>query len=98
MDTNNLILISVDDHIIEPPDLFERHLSPAFAGRAPKIVNIPRPLFNGRTGREPRYHLNLSQAADWTYMGEPLAPLKGYPGVMWERPRRKKRREMEGMF
>jgi hypothetical protein len=31
-------------------------------------------------------------------MGEPLAPLKGYPGMMWERPRRKKRREPDGMF
>ena len=31
--------------------------------RAPKIVNIPRPLFAGRTGREPRYHLALGETA-----------------------------------
>jgi hypothetical protein len=66
--------------------------------RAPKIINIPRALFSGRTGREPRYHTSLAEAADWTYMGETLAPLKGYPGVMWERPRRKKRREIDPMF
>ncbi len=56
--------------------------------RAPKMVNIPRALFAERTGREPRYHLNLSEAADWTWQGEALTPLKGYPGVMWRRPRK----------
>jgi hypothetical protein len=27
LDTNDFILISVDDHIIEPPDLFVHHLA-----------------------------------------------------------------------
>jgi hypothetical protein len=66
--------------------------------RSPKMVNVPRALFDTRTGREPRYHMNLGQQADWTYMGEPLAPLKGYPGVMWERPRKKKRQPPDPMF
>jgi hypothetical protein len=66
--------------------------------RSPQMVNIPRALFTERTGREPRYHMSLHEQAEWTYLGEPLAPLKGYPGVMWERPRRKKRREAEGMI
>jgi hypothetical protein len=66
--------------------------------RAPKMINIPRALFVERTGREPRYHVGLSQAADWTWMGEALAPLKGYPGVMWERPRKKKRTARDAMF
>jgi hypothetical protein len=68
------------------PLLYER-------SRSPTMVNVPRALFTERTGREPRYHMHLPEAADWTYLGEPLAPLKGYPGVMWERPRRKKRKE-----
>ena len=73
------------------PVLYERP-------RSPKMVNIPRSLFAQRTGREPRYHMFLSEAADWTYLGEPLqAALKGYPGVMWERPKRRKKRP-EGMF
>lgn len=55
---------------------------------SPQMVNVPRALFATRTGREPRYHMHLHEAADWTYMGGALAPLKGYPGVMWERPRR----------
>jgi hypothetical protein len=66
--------------------------------RAPRMVNIPRALFESRTGREPRYHLNLREAPDWAYHGEPLGPLKGFPGVMWERPRRSKRREIGGML
>jgi hypothetical protein len=66
--------------------------------RAPKMVNIPRAVFTQRTGREPRYHMFLGEAADWTYLGETLAPLKGYPGVMWERPKRKKRRQPDPMF
>jgi hypothetical protein len=64
------------------PVLYERT-------RAPTMVNVPRALFSQRTGREPRYHTSMSEAADWTYMGEPLVPLKGYPGVMWRRPSRK---------
>jgi predicted TIM-barrel fold metal-dependent hydrolase len=35
---DDLILISVDDHIIEPPDLFEGRLPAKFAGDAPRIV------------------------------------------------------------
>jgi len=72
------------------PLLYERR-------RAPKMVNIPRALFESRTGREPRYHLALEQQADWAYQGEPLAPLKGFPGVMWQRPRRRPKRDPGGM-
>ncbi|HEY2709040.1 MAG TPA: GFA family protein [Caulobacteraceae bacterium] len=67
------------------PVLYERP-------RAPKMVNISRSLFAERTGREPRYHMFLGEAPDWTYLGEPLIPLKGYPGVMYERPKRNKKR------
>lgn len=66
------------------PVLYER-------ARSPKMVNIPRGLFMARTGREPRYHMNLPEQADWTWAGEALGPLKGYPGVMVERARRRPR-------
>jgi hypothetical protein len=58
---------------------------------SPNMVNIPRALFDSRTGREPRYHIAIEELRDWAYLGEPLAPLKGFPGVVWERPKRKKR-------
>ena len=54
------------------------------------MVNIPRALFAERTGREARYHMNMAERADSTWAGEPLGPLKGYPGVLIERPRKKK--------
>jgi len=56
------------------------------------MINIPRALFLSRTGREPRYHVGIAELQDWTYTGERLAPLKGFPGVVWERPGTKKRR------
>lgn len=67
------------------PLLYER-------ARSAHMVNIPRALFAGRTGREPRYHVAIDELQDWTYTGERLAPLKGFPGIVWERPGRKKRR------
>ena len=56
--------------------------------RAPKMVNLPRALFDTRTGREPRYHVRIEEMPEWAYRGEKLAPLKGYPGVMWVRGKR----------
>jgi hypothetical protein len=69
--------------------------TPVFYERphAPKWINMPRALFAMRTGREPRYHVGLSEAAEWEYRGETLAPLKGFPGVMIARPKRKKKDE-----
>jgi hypothetical protein len=59
--------------------------------RSPHMVNIPRALFRNRTGRQPLYHIGIAELQEWAYTGEPLVPLKGFPGVVWERPRKKKR-------
>jgi hypothetical protein len=66
------------------PLLYERK-------RSPHMV-IPRALFTGRTGREPRYHPAIEELQDWMYTGARLSPLKGYPGIVWERPRSRRRR------
>ncbi len=60
-------------------------------GRSPKMVNIPRALFDGRTGREPLYHIAVADSPEWAYRQESLRPLKGYPGVMWTGARRRSR-------
>lgn len=60
--------------------------------RSPHMVNIPRALFESRTGREPRYHLHIGEQPDWAYTGAALKPLKGFPGVMVERPKKKIRK------
>jgi predicted TIM-barrel fold metal-dependent hydrolase len=38
VDPLDLVLISVDDHTVEPPDMFERHVPRAYADRAPRVV------------------------------------------------------------
>ena len=43
------------------------------------MVNIPRALFSGRTGREPRYHVAIEELQEWAYTGNRLIPLRGYP-------------------
>ncbi|MGV9633116.1 amidohydrolase family protein [Nocardia rhamnosiphila] len=40
MDKNEMILISVDDHIIEPPDMFANHLPAKYADDAPRLVRM----------------------------------------------------------
>jgi predicted TIM-barrel fold metal-dependent hydrolase len=36
-----MILISVDDHVIEPPDMFKNHLPKKYADEAPRLVHNP---------------------------------------------------------
>ena len=50
---------------------------------SPKMINLPRALFEGRTGREPLYHVGIEEVQEWTYLGERLVPLKGFPGIVW---------------
>jgi hypothetical protein len=67
------------------PLIYER------ARRSRHMINIPRALFAARTGRQPIYHIGIDEAQDWAYGGERLVPLKGYPGVVWTRPAKRKR-------
>ena len=66
--------------------------------RSPQMVNVPRALFDGGTGREPLYHIALEESPEWAYRGETLKPLKGYPGVLWTGPRRRRRSGLEALF
>ncbi len=40
MDANDMILISVDDHLVEPPDMFQGRLPARFADQAPRVVRL----------------------------------------------------------
>jgi hypothetical protein len=66
--------------------------------RSPHMVNIPRALVSGRTGRQPLYHVAIEELQEWAYTGEPLVPLKGFPGVVWQRSKRRKRRDHDRLF
>lgn len=39
MKIDDMILVSVDDHVVEPPDLFERHLPAKYRDIAPHVVH-----------------------------------------------------------
>lgn len=64
--------------------------SPVSFQRNKQHVNIPRALFNGGVGREPRYHIGIDELQEWTYLGEKLGPLKGFPGVVWTGAKKKR--------
>ncbi|HSA49719.1 MAG TPA: amidohydrolase family protein [Yinghuangia sp.] len=40
MNQDDLILISIDDHVIEPPDMFEGRLPAKYADDAPRVVRL----------------------------------------------------------
>jgi len=57
---NDMILISVDDHVIEPPDMFDKHLPAKYRDRAPKVSPVGSGedswVFEGKT--IPNFGLN----------------------------------------
>ena len=34
----DLVLVSVDDHVVEPPDMFDRHLPERWREEAPRLI------------------------------------------------------------
>ena len=38
MQPQDMILVSVDDHVVEPPGLFDNHLTPEWKAKAPRLV------------------------------------------------------------
>ena len=41
MQAQDLILVSVDDHLVEPPDVFDHHLPARYRDRAPRVDRRP---------------------------------------------------------
>src|SRR5580693_454070 len=39
MNMDDMILVSIDDHMIEPPDMFENHVPKKWLDDAPKVVH-----------------------------------------------------------
>lgn len=60
MEMNDMILISVDDHVIEPPDMFKSHLPASMLDRAPKMATLKNGsdswVYEGRSN--PNFGLN----------------------------------------
>jgi len=53
MQMNDMVIISVDDHICEPPTLFDKQLSGDLLASAPKLKTDERSNVQGRSGRRP---------------------------------------------
>src|ERR1700677_2534785 len=53
MNADDLIMVSVDDHLVEPPNLFEGRLPAKFRDQAPSVKRLPDGsdvwVFNGQT-------------------------------------------------
>ncbi|ADP80826.1 amidohydrolase family protein [Pseudofrankia inefficax] len=76
MNLDDLILVSVDDHVIEPPNLFEGRLSAKYQDKAPRLIEradgamawvyegieIPNVALNAVAGR-PREELGFEPAS-----------------------------------
>ncbi len=68
MNVDDLVLISIDDHIIEPPDLFENHVPEKYRHLAPKVVHQPDGkdlwFFQGEPVGAP---MGLNAVASWPH-------------------------------
>jgi predicted TIM-barrel fold metal-dependent hydrolase len=57
MKPEDMILLSIDDHSIEPPDMYHRHLPAKYKDRAPKIVKndqgVDQWVFQGEASSTP---------------------------------------------
>lgn len=38
LEIDDLMLVSVDDHTVEPPDMFSGHIPARYAGQAPEVA------------------------------------------------------------
>jgi hypothetical protein len=38
MNMNDLVLVSVDDHLVEPPDMFDGHIPAKYKDDVPKLI------------------------------------------------------------
>ena len=58
MQLDDMILVSIDDHVVEPPDMFARHVPAKYRDEAPKVVvtddkGVDQWMYQGRpTGRQ----------------------------------------------
>ena len=52
MQTDDLILVSIDDHVVEPPDMFLRHVPAKYKDEAPVVVTddkgVDQWMYQGR--------------------------------------------------
>ncbi len=57
MQLDDMILVSIDDHMIEPPDMYKNHVPAKWADKVPKVVRndqgIDQWVFQGQATSTP---------------------------------------------
>jgi predicted TIM-barrel fold metal-dependent hydrolase len=65
MKLSDMIMVSIDDHVIEPPDVFDHHFPERYRDQAPKLVHLDdgsdRWIFQGYEAG----HFALGSVATW---------------------------------
>jgi predicted TIM-barrel fold metal-dependent hydrolase len=65
MELDDLILVSCDDHVVEPPDMFERHVPDRYRAEAPRVVTdeqgVEQWVFQGVTAGS----MGLNAVVSW---------------------------------
>jgi predicted TIM-barrel fold metal-dependent hydrolase len=68
MQMDDMILVSIDDHFIEPPDMFKNHVPAKWADQVPKVVHNPSTgvdewVFQGNATSTP---FGMAATVGWT--------------------------------
>ncbi len=85
MNMDDMVLISIDDHVIEPPNLFENHVPARYADRAPRVIHdsdgTDKWVFEGEVLSAP---MALNAVATWPhdeYGWDPVGYAEVRPGA-----------------
>jgi predicted TIM-barrel fold metal-dependent hydrolase len=78
MQMDDMVLVSIDDHIIEPPDMFEGHMPDAYKALAPKYVATDDLRGYWDFQGQPTGHAGLNAVASWPHEEWGMDPI-GYP-------------------
>ena len=65
MKIDDMILVSIDDHVIEPPDLFENHMPEKYRDRGPRFVRLPNGVDQWEFQGEVMGTVGLGATASW---------------------------------
>jgi predicted TIM-barrel fold metal-dependent hydrolase len=65
MPMDDMILVSIDDHVIEPADMFERHLPAKYKARGPQYVRVDSGLDYWDYEGESTGSVGLNAVASW---------------------------------
>lgn len=65
MKIDDMILVSIDDHIIEPPDLFANHMPEKYRDQGPQFVRLPNGVDQWQFQGEVMGTVGLGATASW---------------------------------